>query len=101
VLFDSGKAELRPQARIALARLAGILANYPSLRLSIEGHTDSTGSSDINRKLSEKRADAVRVYVIALQLAPESTNTVGLGESSPVADNTTAEGRQKTAASRS
>jgi outer membrane protein OmpA-like peptidoglycan-associated protein len=95
VLFDTGKADLQSTARIALARLAGILANYPSLRLSIEGHTDSTGTTEFNQKLSEKRAEAVRAYVIAQRLAPESISATGLGESNPVADNTNAAGRQK------
>jgi outer membrane protein OmpA-like peptidoglycan-associated protein len=95
VLFDTGKADLRPAAQIALARLSGILANYPSLRLSIEGHTDSTGTTEFNQKLSEKRAEAVRAYVIAQRLPPESIAVAGLGGSTPVADNTTTVGRQK------
>lgn len=94
VLFDTGKADLRPEAKVALARLSGILANYPSLRLSIEGHTDNTGSAAFNQKLSEKRAEAVQAFVISQQLAPESISSVGLGESKPAADNSTVEGRQ-------
>lgn len=95
VLFDTGKADLRPTAQIALARLSGILANYPSLRLSIEGHTDSTGTAEFNQKLSEKRAAVVQTYIVSQGLAPESTRVAGLSASSPVADNTTAAGRQK------
>jgi outer membrane protein OmpA-like peptidoglycan-associated protein len=95
VLFDTGKADLRPAAQIALARLSGILANYPSLRLSIEGHTDSTGTNDFNQKLSERRAEAVQSYVIAQHLPPESISVMGLGESTPVADNASPAGRQK------
>ncbi len=95
VLFDTGKADLQPAARIALARLSGILSNYPSLRLSIEGHTDSTGTTDFNQKLSEKRAETVRAYVIDQRLAPESITVTGLGESNPAADNTSVAGRQR------
>src|SRR6185369_8504259 len=58
VLFDTGKSNLRADAREALAKLSGIVLNYPSLQLSIEGYTDSTGSAEFNQTLSEKRADA-------------------------------------------
>ena len=63
VLFNVGKADLLPPAQLALARLSGILSNYPSLHLSIEGYTDSTGAADFNQKLSEasrQRADIPR-----------------------------------------
>ena len=95
VLFDTGKSELRPAARIALARLSGILANYPALNLSIEGHTDSTGTSEFNQKLSERRAEAVRAYIVGQQSAAQSTTVTGLGQFNPVDDNATAEGRQR------
>lgn len=95
VLFNTGAADLQPPAQIALARLAGILSNYPSLTLSIEGYTDSTGSADFNLKLSEKRADAVQTYLAAQGLPASSMTATGLGEANPVADNKTAAGRQK------
>lgn len=95
VLFNTGKADLQPPAQIALARLAGILSNYPSLRLSIEGYTDSTGGADLNQKLSEKRADAVQTYLTSQALPLDSMTATGLGDANPVADNTTAAGRQK------
>jgi len=95
VLFDTGKSDLRPPAREALARLAGVVSNYPSLHLDIEGHTDSTGTVDFNQTLSEKRANAVRDYLISQGLSPESLAAVGLGQDNPVADNSTAAGRQQ------
>src|SRR4029077_12572506 len=64
VLFDTGKSDLRSEAREALAKLSGIVLNYPSLRLGIEGHTDSTGSANFNQTLSENRASSVRDYLI-------------------------------------
>lgn len=95
VLFDTGKADLRQAAREALARLAGVVSNYPSLHLDIEGHTDSTGSANFNQTLSEKRANAVRDYLISQGLSPDSLTAVGLGQDNPVADNSTAAGRQQ------
>lgn len=95
VLFNTGKADLQPLAQIALARLSGILSNYPSLHLSIEGYTDSTGSDDFNQKLSQKRAEAVQTYLAGQGLPTDSMTATGLGEANPVADNATAAGRQK------
>jgi len=95
VLFDTGKSDLRVEAQVALAKLAGIVLNYPSLHLGIEGHTDSTGSAEFNQTLSEKRADTVRDYLIGQGLDAKSLSSQGFGMSNPVADNNTAEGRQK------
>ena len=95
VLFDAGKSNLRPQAREALAKLSGVVLNYPSLRLTIEGHTDNTGSAEINQTISERRANAVSNYLVQQGLNSSSLSAQGLGTSNPVADNGTAEGRQK------
>jgi outer membrane protein OmpA-like peptidoglycan-associated protein len=95
VLFDTGKADLYPEGREALAKLSGILLNYPSLRLTIEGHTDNIGSAETNQALSEQRADAVRNYLVSQGLSAASLSAKGLGMNNPVADNGTAEGRQK------
>ena len=95
VLFDTGKADLRQQAQIALAKLTGIVLNYPSLKLAIEGYTDSTGTPEFNQKLSEKRAGAVQDYLVSQGLGAGSLSAQGFGENDPVADNKTAEGRQK------
>jgi outer membrane protein OmpA-like peptidoglycan-associated protein len=95
VLFDTGKADLRAPAREALARLAGVVSNYPSLHLAIEGYTDSTGTAEFNQTLSEKRADGVRDYLVTQGLSADSLSATGLGENNPVADNSTAAGRQQ------
>ena len=95
VLFDSNKSDLRPEAREDLAKISGIVLNYPSLRLAIEGHTDNTGNADINRILSEQRANAVRNYLLNQGLDTGSVSAQGLGMNNPAADNATAEGRQK------
>jgi outer membrane protein OmpA-like peptidoglycan-associated protein len=95
VLFDSGKFELRQPAREKLARLAGICLAYPGLRLEAEGHTDNVGSDELNQKLSEQRAFAVRSFLLEQGLDPSRAMARGYGKSSPVADNTTSQGRQQ------
>ncbi len=95
VLFDTGKADLRSEAREALAKLTGIVLNYPSLRLGIEGHTDSTGGAQLNQTLSEKRAGAVLDYLVTQGLSSDSLSAKGFGMDNPIADNSTAAGRQR------
>jgi outer membrane protein OmpA-like peptidoglycan-associated protein len=95
VLFDTGKFNLRPEAREKLAKLSGIILGHPGLNLEVEGYTDSTGSEETNQKLSEQRAQAVRGYLIEQALSDASVTAKGLGESMPVADNDTSAGRQK------
>ena len=95
VLFDTAKFTLRPPAREALARLSGIVLNYPGLKLQVEGHTDSTGTVEFNQKLSEQRANSVREYLVQQGLDAGSITSTGLGQGMPVAENTTAQGRQK------
>src|SRR5579864_8865815 len=84
VLFDTGKSDLRSEAREALAKLSGIVLNYPSLRLGIEGHTDSTGSANFNQTLSENRASSVRDYLIGQGIDTKSLAAQGFGMDNPV-----------------
>ena len=95
VLFATGKSDLRAPAREALAKLSGIVLNYPTLQLAIEGHTDSVGKAEYNQALSEKRADAVRDYLVSQGVDASKLSAQGLGKYHPVADNGTPEGRQK------
>ena len=95
VLFDTGKFNLRPPAREALAKLSGIVLAHPGLNLEIEGHTDSTGGDELNQKLSEDRAGAVRSYLVEQGLTDGSVTAKGFGKSIPVADNAIASGRQQ------
>ena len=78
---------IRPKAREVLSRLAGILLVMPDFQLSIEGHTDSTGSTAVNQRLSERRTHTIRDYLERAGVAPEKMITIGLGESQPMADN--------------
>ncbi|MBP7866804.1 MAG: OmpA family protein [Acidobacteria bacterium] len=95
VLFDLNKYNLRMEAREKLAKLSGIVLAHPGLKLEVEGHTDSTGSDEHNMELSQKRADAVRDYLEGQGLDPATLTSRGFGKDMPVADNATAEGRQK------
>ena len=95
VLFDFGKYELKPEAREKLAKLSGIILAHPGLKLAVEGHTDNVGGDETNQKLSEKRAETVRTYVVEQGLPEASVTSQGFGKTSPVADNATTEGRKK------
>jgi outer membrane protein OmpA-like peptidoglycan-associated protein len=95
VLFDTGKYDLRGEAREKLARLSGIILAHQGLRLEVEGHTDSTGGDELNQKLSEQPAATVREYLIKQGLAADSITSVGFEKTMPVAENNTAAGRQK------
>ena len=95
VLFDFGKYNLKPDTKITLAKLAGIIQSHPGLHLAIEGHTDNIGSDEANMKLSQQRGDTVRDFLVQQGLAADTVTAVGLGKAEPVADNSTNEGRQK------
>ena len=95
VLFRSGSFELAPGARERLAKVSGIVLAYPSLHVTIEGHTDSIGSDDYNQQLSEHRAQAVRDYFIQQGINAASVEAHGYGKNEPIASNDTAEGRQQ------
>jgi outer membrane protein OmpA-like peptidoglycan-associated protein len=94
VLFDTGKYDLKPGAREKLAKISGIILAHPGLKLEVEGHTDSVGSDDYNQVLSEKRANAVRDFLVQEGISPASITARGLGKYDPVASNDTAIGRQ-------
>jgi len=93
VLFETGRADVKPGAQASLAKLADFLQQNPSRNVLIEGHTDSVGSAASNVVLSRRRADAVDVALEGLGLAASRTTTVGYGQDYPVADNTSASNR--------
>lgn len=95
VLFDSGRYTLRPLAREKLAKISGIVLAYPSLRLAVEGNTDSVGSETFNQELSEQRAAGVRTYLTQQGVPESSTTATGFGKTRPIATNNTSEGRQQ------
>jgi len=94
VNFDFNKSTLRPESLPILYNAAEILLNNPDIRVEIQGHTDNIGSESYNKKLSLERAQAVRNFLIAKGVAPNRMTAVGMGESNPIMDNSTPEGRQ-------
>ena len=95
VLFDTGKADLKPGAREKLSRLSGVLLSHPGLHIEVEGHTDNVGADSYNQQLSETRASSVRDYLVREGIASNTVGTSGFGESKPVASNGTAAGKQQ------
>jgi len=95
VLFQTGKYELKPEARERLAKVSGILLAYSSLKVAIEGHTDAVGTDDYNQRLSEQRAASVRDYLVTQGVPAPAVTVRGLGKMQPIASNDTPEGRQR------
>jgi outer membrane protein OmpA-like peptidoglycan-associated protein len=93
VLFASGKAMLLPGAQTSLNQVADALKDQPTATITVEGHTDSTGSDVTNMALSQARAESVGNYLVSRGVPKEQVTTTGLGPSRPVAENTTPEGR--------
>ncbi|HEX7574620.1 MAG TPA: OmpA family protein [Bacteroidota bacterium] len=93
VLFASSKSELLPAAQNRLNQVAEALLATKERKLTVEGHTDSQGSSSYNQVLSQQRADAVRSYIISRGYPAEMIQARGIGKDRPVADNGNAEGR--------
>jgi outer membrane protein OmpA-like peptidoglycan-associated protein len=94
VLFDTGQATLKPGAYTTIDRLAQVLNSTHGSRVVIEGHTDSMGSDMNNQALSERRAQAVESALVQRGVSASQLSSVGKGETTPVASNDTASGRQ-------
>src|SRR5215813_6822100 len=95
VLFKTGSYELLGGARERLAKVSGIVVAHPGLHLEVEGHTDSVGGDEYNQQLSERRAGAVRDYLVGQGIPADAIVSRGLGKTQPVASNDTPEGRQQ------
>lgn len=96
ILFDTDKSIVKSQYMGKIAEVAAFMREYPNAVAAIEGHTDSRASDSYNQALSQRRVDAVRKILIEqYHIAPDRLNAVGYGESRPIADNSTPEGRQK------
>ena len=93
--FDTGKATIKADSQDLVAQIAELLKGNPSLKVSLEGHTDNKGTPAGNKKLSEDRAKAVVAAVAAKGIASARMVAVGWGQEKPVADNRTEEGRAK------
>ncbi len=95
ILFSTGKADLSATSKTSLAKFAASLQQNPDTDVTIEGHTDSTGSDSVNQPLSENRAKSVFNYLTAQGISSQRITTVGYSSSKPVAENSTADGRAK------
>jgi outer membrane protein len=95
LLFDFDSAELRPESINELERLVKFMGDVPFATAMVEGHTDSAGSDAYNLKLSDRRAKSVFDYLTSRGVDPARLSSIGKGESAPIADNATDEGRQE------
>lgn len=96
VLFDFDKSGIRPDAAAALAKLATVIRAYPGGTVLVEGHTDARGDDGYNEKLSQRRAQSVKTWLIDREaIGAASMTTAGKGEREPVASNDDDAGRQK------
>ena len=93
ILFGYDKSDLSSTATGNLDKLVTILKDYPDTNIEVQGHTDSNGSDDYNMKLSERRAQAVSAYLRTRGVPSSRLTTKGYGETAPVADNSTDDGR--------
>lgn len=94
--FEFGKAVIKPESSPVLDEAAAILTNHPEIEVEIQGHTDSIGADEANRKLSQKRAEAVREYLIDVHMIePVRMIPIGYGETKPIADNSSDKGRAR------
>jgi outer membrane protein OmpA-like peptidoglycan-associated protein/opacity protein-like surface antigen len=94
VAFSTGKSELTADSAAVLDEVAVSLHAWPEVTIEIQGHTDSSGSADLNKALSLMRAEAVREYLIVHGIDPSRMTSVGYGEDRPIAENSSAEGRR-------
>jgi len=94
VLFDLDKAELKPEGKSRAAEAAGYLKEYRTDRAIIEGHACALGTEEHNLDLGMRRADAVKRYLVETGIEPERIRAISYGESQPISDNSTEEGRE-------
>jgi peptidoglycan-associated lipoprotein len=81
--FDFNKADIRPDAREALTKTADFLRNYPQIRVTVEGHCDERGSTEYNLALGDRRASAVKQYLVSLGISADRMSTVSFGKEKP------------------
>lgn len=94
ILFDVDSSALRSASRDTLSEMSEVFRRYDDTKISVEGHADSTGSSDYNERLSVRRAGSVRDYLVQQGVGSTRISAIGYGESQPRSTNDTSEGRQ-------
>ncbi|HIP37022.1 MAG TPA: OmpA family protein [Crocinitomix sp.] len=95
LFFNTGSAVIKQESYPVLDNVYSLMEKNPNLKISIEGHTDNTGSAEGNKKLSQQRADAAKAYLVNKGIDASRISTTGYGQDKPIADNSTKEGRQK------
>ena len=95
ILFDTGKATIKPESVSVMVDIIQILNEYPNAKFTVEGHTDSVGSSESNQRLSEARANSVLRFLINEGISSSRLTAIGFGEEKPIASNATRSGRQQ------
>ncbi len=95
ILFDLNSTALKSGAKQQLEKMAEVMVRYPENDILVTGHTDNTGSEKYNQDLSERRAKAVKNYLVLKGISARRITSMGFGETMPVASNATPEGRQK------
>ncbi|MCX5902273.1 MAG: OmpA family protein [Proteobacteria bacterium] len=93
IRFDFNKAVIKPEFVPVLDEAVAVLQKHPGKKVTIEGNTDAIGSDAYNMKLGQRRADSVKKYLVEKGIAADTLTTESFGESKPVADNKTKEGR--------
>ncbi|MBC8110974.1 MAG: OmpA family protein [Verrucomicrobia bacterium] len=93
--FDTDKASIKPESQAAVEQVVKLLKANPDLKLTVEGHTDNAGKPDYNLKLSDNRAKAVVATLTTQGIENNRLKAIGLGQTKPIADNTTEEGKSK------
>jgi outer membrane protein OmpA-like peptidoglycan-associated protein len=93
ILFDTGKSSIKTESAKVLGDIIDILNEYPESKFTVEGHTDSVGSDELNLRLSDARALSVKDYLVANGIDEFRLSSKGFGEAKPMADNKTRDGR--------
>lgn len=94
ITFDTGRSDIRSDFHGVLNSVAEVLAEFKDTRISVTGHTDNTGSAELNQRLSEQRAASVKNYLTGRKVASGRVNAIGYSFRYPIASNSTAAGRE-------
>jgi outer membrane protein OmpA-like peptidoglycan-associated protein len=93
--FETGKSEIKPESKPVIDQMVEMMKQNPDLKISIEGHTDNVGTEKSNQTLSESRAKALMNALVSKSVAASRLKSKGWGQTKPIADNTTEEGKAK------